>query len=344
MSWNPASTVRVVLVVTAIALVLALVLPFASALLFAAVLAAALQGVCDRMTRWFWGRRHVAAGVITFVVLVGGLLPLAFATVVAVEETVQGVKFVRETLTESGVDGLVGHLPGFLREPANRLFTMLDAQSGSWISAEGTSRAASFLGDVVATTSRVLLQVALMLIMLFFLLAEGSRLVDWADRVGPLPRGEVRGLLAEFRVVTRSVLVSSLVTSLVQSVAATVGFLIAGVPHPMFFAIVTFVFSFVPAIGAGGVCLALAGLLVLLGSPGYAIFLALWGMVVVGVADNVVRPWVIKGGAQLHGAVIFFALIGGIAAFGPVGLVAGPLIVVFFSAVTKPRNQVPSAT
>ena len=60
-----------------------------------------------------------------------------------------------------------------------------------------------------------------------------------------------------------------------------------------------------------------------------------WGFLVVGLIDNVVRPLLIKGGVEMHGAVVFFALLGGLAAFGAVGLVAGPLVVAFFVAISR---------
>jgi predicted PurR-regulated permease PerM len=73
-----------------------------------------------------------------------------------------------------------------------------------------------------------------------------------------------------------------------------------------------------------------------LGGHSYsAIFLAAWGILAVGLIDNVVKPYLIRGGIELHGAVVFFALLGGLAYFGPVGLIAGPLVVSFFLAVIR---------
>jgi len=66
-----------------------------------------------------------------------------------------------------------------------------------------------------------------------------------------------------------------------------------------------------------------------------AVFLVVWGVLAVGLIDNVVKPYLIRGGIELHGAVIFFALLGGLAYFGPVGLIAGPLVVSFFLAVIR---------
>jgi predicted PurR-regulated permease PerM len=66
-----------------------------------------------------------------------------------------------------------------------------------------------------------------------------------------------------------------------------------------------------------------------------AAFLAVWGLVVVGLIDNVAKPFLIKGDVEMGGAVVFFALIGGIAAFGMIGLVVGPLAVAIFLALLR---------
>jgi predicted PurR-regulated permease PerM len=60
-----------------------------------------------------------------------------------------------------------------------------------------------------------------------------------------------------------------------------------------------------------------------------------WAIVVVGLVDNIVKPWLLKGQIEIHGAVVFFALLGGIAVFGAIGLVAGPLVVAFFLATVR---------
>ena len=65
------------------------------------------------------------------------------------------------------------------------------------------------------------------------------------------------------------------------------------------------------------------------------IFLLVWGIAVVSLVDNVARPYLLKGGMELHGGVVFFALLGGLAVFGGIGLVLGPLIVTFLLAVLK---------
>jgi len=86
------------------------------------------------------------------------------------------------------------------------------------------------------------------------------------------------------------------------------------------------------------VTLPVAGLMLLLGHKWSALFLALWGGVVVGLIDNLLRPMLIRGKVQLHGALVFFSLVGAISAFGGVGLFLGPLALVFFLAVVRTRR------
>jgi predicted PurR-regulated permease PerM len=145
----------------------------------------------------------------------------------------------------------------------------------------------------------------------------------------------VREILVEFRKVSGAVMFSSLATAAVQALAALAGYLIARVPHPFFFAFVTFLVAFVPAVGAAGVVLLAAGLLAVTGHNVAAIFLVIWALAVVGLVDNIIKPVLVKRGLELHGAIVFFALLGGLAVFGTIGLLLGPLIVAFFLALVR---------
>ena len=134
------------------------------------------------------------------------------------------------------------------------------------------------------------------LIAFFFLLVQGHELVSWLDDRLPLRPGQTRELLAEFKKVSFSVLVSTVITSGVQAVAALAGYLISQVPHPVFFAALTFFVAFVPAIGAASVCLFAAAILFVTGHPYMSLFLAVWGVVIVGLVDNVIKPLLLGPG------------------------------------------------
>jgi predicted PurR-regulated permease PerM len=187
----------------------------------------------------------------------------------------------------------------------------------------------------LSATGSFVFAAAMMLIALFFFLVQGDELVSWLDDTSPLRPGQTRELLAEFKKVSFSVIASSIITSGVQASAALIGFFITRVPHPIFFATVTFFVAFIPALGAASVCLFAAGILYLTGHPYWSLVLAVWGVVVVGLVDNVIKPFLIKAGMEMRSAVVFFSLIGGLAAFGAIGLIVGPLVVALFLALLR---------
>ena len=200
---------------------------------------------------------------------------------------------------------------------------------------QGASKVAAALGGALAATWSVVFDTIMMLIALFFFLVQGQELVAWLDRVLPLRPGQTQELLQEFKRTSYAVVVSTMVTAAVQALAALIGYLIARVPHPIFFAGLTFFGALIPAIGAAGFALLAAGILLLTGHPYMALFLAIWAVTVVALVDNVVKPILLRGGMNMPGAVVFFALIGGLGAFGPIGLVLGPLTIAFFVALLR---------
>lgn len=311
--------------------------PLAEALFMAAVLAVVLDPLQARLTRWLRGRPQVSAAILVVAVLLLVVGPILALSAVAVRETTEGVKFLLETVRSEGMTGLLQRLPAPLDEYAARALAYLGdlgAAVETQAKAQG-GKAASAVGAAVIATGSLLFQLAMMLVALFFLLTGGRELLAWIDRSSPLKRGQTHELLGECRKVSYSVLVSTVITAGVQTLAALAGYLIASVPQTFFFTGVTFFFALIPAIGAAAVCLVAALVLVVTGHPYMAIFLAVWGVAVVGLVDNVAKPFLIKGDVEMHGAVVFFALIGGIAAFGMVGLLVGPLAVAMLLAILR---------
>ena len=326
-----------VLTIIALALLALIVEPFAGAFFVAAVMAGAIGPWYERLAAGLRGRRQVAAGLTTIAILLVVVLPLASISVTLAKEVADGVAYVRTTLRSEGVQGLVDDLPRPLRALALKVGGRLphDQEGLQQMTEQQSGRAAAAVGGMLSATWGIVVQLVMMLIAFFFFLVDGPQLVDWLEDVMPLGRGQTRRLLSDFRRVSVAVIVSSVATAAIQALVALVGYLIAGVPNVIFFTVVTMIVALVPAVGAGSVVLAAAAILYLGGHPYAALFLALWGILAVGLIDNVVKPYLIRGGIELHGAVVFFALLGGLSYFGPVGLIAGPLVVSFFLAVVR---------
>jgi predicted PurR-regulated permease PerM len=336
----PARTAHAVLVVLAalaVVLLADVLLPFATSLFIAAVLAGALAPAVTRLAGLMGERRAPAAGLLTAAVVVAVVGPLSALGAVLVPQIQNGLGWLREAVRNQTFQHLAEGAPASLRPLAERLQAELPSsleRLQEIASAEG-ARAAAFLGNFLSATGSFLLQSVLMLIALYFLLVDGKVLVEWLSDAIPLKRGQFAELLRDFRTVTVTVLVSTIATGGVQSLVAFVGYLIAQVPNPVFFALATFFLSLVPFAGATVVVLTIAVVKLVTGHTGAGLFLVAWGLGAVAMIDNVVKPLFIRGGVPIHGAVIFFALLGGIAAFGPIGFLVGPLAVTFLVAVVR---------
>jgi predicted PurR-regulated permease PerM len=327
-------------------LLAAVIYPIASALFMAAVFAGVLWPLHKRLTRIVRGARSVAAGILVLAVVLVIVGPVVALSTVAVREATNGLKYISQTVRSEGVTGLVAKLPPSMQKLATKALERLPSEPGDdlestverQVNVQGT-RAAAAVTTLVAATGSLVFQITMMLIALYFLLVEGGDLVEWLDSVSPMRRGQSRELLTEFKKVSYAVIVSTVITSAVQAAAALVGYLIAGVPSPIFFTGLTFFVAFIPAVGAASVCLVAATLLFVTGHSYMALFLAIWGVTVVGLVDNIVKPFLVKAGMEMSGAVVFFSFIGGLAAFGTVGLLLGPLVVALFLALLRIYNR-----
>jgi predicted PurR-regulated permease PerM len=341
MNGAPKRRAQAVVVGAATLLFAAVVFPLWRPLLIAAVLAGVLSPLYEAAVRRLGDRRSLVAGFFTGGTVILILIPLAVLAMIAVGEATDAIRLVRKTIASEGVEGLITRAPdsieGWLHQLEKQLPSQIDRAETQF--AAGGRWALGAVSGALAVLARFGFSLAMMLIAYFFLLRDGPALVDWLSHATPLPPERVRQLMREFRAVARSVLGANFITGAAQAAIATGGFFIARAPSPIFFGLLTLFASLIPSVGTAIVTLPVAGLLLLLGHKWAALFLALWALVVVGLVDNLLRPLLIRGGVHLHGALIFFSLIGALAAFGGVGLFLGPLALVFFLATVRTTRQ-----
>lgn len=333
---GPARRFLIVLLLVSVVLVALIVRPFAGALFLAAVLAVTFHPLYSRLVVKLRGRRTLAAVIITLGLLLALVLPIGALGWIAAREAADSFDYMHQILAEEGVDGLIRQIPPPVQGWVDAIWKQTpsrDRNVGFVYDLE--RRAAGSIPRLVTNVGQVAGQTALMIVALFFLLTDGRKLIEWLDVVSPLQRRQMRELFSEFRRVSATVLLGSVVTAAAQAIAAYAGYLIARAENAAFLALVTFFLGLVPIIGAGGFSFGVSVFLYLTGHQAAGLFLAAWSALVVGMVDNVIKPLVIKGGMELPGAVVFFALIGGFMAFGLVGLVLGPLSVSLLLAVLR---------
>jgi predicted PurR-regulated permease PerM len=181
-------------------------------------------------------------------------------------------------------------------------------------------------GHVVLGALGTLASFLLMLFVLFFVLRDGPGLAVKFVRLLPIEERRRTRLWQHLADVTRAVFMGIGLTALVQGALVGVGFWIAGLPSPLVFGVVAVLVALIPMVGSALVWAPGALFLAARGEYGYAIFLAVWGAVVVGMVDNFLRPMLISGRADVPTLAVFLGVMGGLAAFGFIGLFVGPIV------------------
>ncbi len=332
-------TARVMLLalfVLSLILVWLVIRPFAAALFMALVMAVTFYPWRKRLTARLRGHRTLASFLITLGVLIAIVLPVVTLGVVAVREAADSLDYMHQVLAEEGVEGLIHLIPEPLQGWVASAWDRLPQRDQNVEFIFGLERrGAGMIPRALTWVGQIVAQTALMMVAFFFMLLEGGKLAGWAIETMPLPRRHLSELFTEFRRVSATVLLGSIVTAGVQAAAAFVGYVIAHAPNASFLALVTFFLGLVPIFGAGAFSFVIAVWLYLTGHLKSAIVLGAWSLLVVGTVDNIIKPILIRRGMQLHGAIVFFALLGGLATFGPVGLVLGPISVSLLLAVVR---------
>lgn len=190
--------------------------------------------------------------------------------------------------------------------------------------------------DTAAIVGKLAFGIMIMVAALFFLFAEGGKILDAAIRLSPLEEKYVRELVAEFDRVCRAVVAATLLSAVAQGLLAGVGFYFFGVQHAIaLLVLLTCVLAIVPFTGAAAVWIPTSIYLYYDGHTGAAIGLAIYGAAIVSTADNIIKPMVLHGQSNLHPLLALLSVIGGIQALGPIGILVGPMVVVFLQTLLK---------
>lgn len=317
--------------------------PFRGPLFLAIVLASVLEGPYRGLTRLLRGRRILAAAATTLALLVLLIGPLAAVLAIATSQVLKGLAFVHDQLGIVNVQQLRAEesLPPRAQKLIEHTLATLHlslAQVEGYLR-EASSGAEHALQRILESSSRATFHTAIMLIAFYFFLSEGDRLSAWLRRVSPLQARQTNDLLDEFRSVSRASILGTAIAAGFQGVIATLGYLITGVPNPIFFGLVTLIASFIPVVGTLLVWLPACAFLWILGHHGGAILLCVWCLVFVVGAEHIGKPFamrvVLRGKDEMHTGLVFLALLGGLEMFGLIGLVLGPLVFAFLLAMLR---------
>jgi len=305
--------------------------PFAPSMIWAAFLAFLLYPLNLRLRRRLRGRA-VAAGVLTILAPIIILLPLSALSI----DFVAQISTLLQRLQKSAAQLDIKSLSDLQQFPLiARINVWLEAHSGisaeqiqSWL-VSGTREvlrvAASVGSGFFWGALGSLFGFAIMLFLLFFFLRDGDAMLARGRRLIPLDELRKERLFRQLSGVTRAIVVGTSVTALLEGVLVGIGFTIAGLPSPVVFGVLAALLSMLPMGGAAFVWGPAVIWLFADGRWGFGIFMLAWGLLVSGL-DSILRPLLISGRARISALAVFIGVLGGIPAFGAIGLIAGPVV------------------
>ncbi len=322
--------------------------PFLAAILSAAILCFSTWPVYEWLERKLGGRSWLAALVMTLLMTLVLVLPLIAITLSYADEIPQLVERAREMLAEGVPDppSWISSIP--------LVGEQLDT---AWRDLAGNrEKLAEMLKRLLQPARQVLVysgfligegaaQFTLIAFVSYFFYRDGAALVRALRNALNRLAGDLTGRLLEIVGGTINGVVYGIVgTGIAQGIAALIGFLIAGVPGAPMLAFVTCFLSIIPA-GPVLIWLGAAAWLVATDQAGWAIFMAIWGFFVISGIDNIVKPLLISRGSSLPFALVLLGVLGGVLAFGFVGIFLGPtLLAVGFNLIRSWTNaRAPSA-
>jgi len=293
-----------------------------------------------RLTTRLSGNRALAGGIVTVAVAVIIALPTLWLVTSLSRQAASAYEAVSVALTDAPVqealrgEGWVGRHAQGLGELVGIEYTPeAFRQSSSAVAGAIAGFLSQQLNGVVANVLSALYHFALMLVVVFFGLVDGPAIKRRVFDLSPLPDEEEERIVKTFRNVGGAILIGNGVGSLLQGALGGVAMLVVGLPSPLFWGAVMSVFAFLPLLGIHAVSIPATVFLLLHGRVPAAVGFFLFCLVESVVIENVLKPRLMGSRMQMHSMLIFFAVLGGIASFGLVGLLYGPLIAAFFLTV-----------
>jgi predicted PurR-regulated permease PerM len=311
-----------------------LFLPFFDALLLGAIFAVALEPLHRRIERALDERGGWPALLTTVILLLAVLGPLlSFGALVFQEAKDFYTSFDRGGAPLLG-DALEGTVAGALPQGLRSFLPASTLDLRAYLAAV-LNLLVENLGSIFSSTVKVGFTVVVSLFVFYYLLKDGRKLIRFLMTISPLSDRYDREILDTLLRAVRSVVWGTLVVAFVQGMLATVGFFVFGVPNAAIWGVVVVISALIPAVGTALVTFPASAYLFLTGSTGAALGLFLWSALLVGMIDNFLRPKLIERGTHLHPLLIFLSALGGIGLFGPIGFLAGPLVLSLFFALLR---------
>jgi predicted PurR-regulated permease PerM len=323
------------LIVITLAFAWVVLRPFYGAVLWAIVVAVLFAPVYRRLLPSMHGRPSLAAAVTVLIIIAIVLLPLAMVATSLVQEASSLVAKIQSGEYNFGdylqriLDALPAWATGLIERFNLTDFSALRERLASGLMKGGQALAPQAL-NIGINTFDFLISLGLMLYLLFFLLRDGRAMAERIKEAIPLRSDQKTALFTRFADVVRATVKGGILVAIVQGALGGIAFWFLGIHAALLWAVLMAFLSLIPAVGAALVWLPVAIYFLATGAVWQGIGLILYGVLVIGLVDNVLRPFLVGKDTKLPDYVVLISTLGGIEVFGLNGFVIGPLIAAMF--------------
>jgi predicted PurR-regulated permease PerM len=310
-------------------------LPFYGAVLWAIVVAVIFTPVYRRLLASMNGRQSLAAAVTVLLIIAIVILPLAMvATSLAQEASslfakIQSGEYNFGSYLQRILDALPAWATGLIQRFNLTDFSGLRDQLKDGLMKGGQVLAPQAL-SLGMNTFDFVIRFGIMLYLLFFLLRDGRALAERIREAIPLQGEQKAALFTRFADVLRATVKGGILVAMAQGALGGIAFWFLGIHAALLWGVLMAFLSLIPAIGATLVWLPVAIYFLATGAMWQGIGLILYGVLVIGLVDNVLRPFLVGKDTKLPDYVVLISTLGGIEVFGLNGFVIGPLIAAMF--------------
>jgi len=332
--WNLARLVLLVAALIVLYFVIQIFRPFLAAIAVAVVLSTLSYPLFEELARRLGGRRGWAALIACLCLMFVIVVPFVILLIMLGQQVSQIYQQFEDMLAKGQFSkfSTLADIP-FLRRPMGWLNGIVDLKRFDLAGNLGAllKQASVFLlthsTAIVTGLFSLIFDFFIMVVTMFFLFRDGHCLKEELESLSPVSKRYTDLLTTTFRDVARATVIGNLLTAMAQGATSGIIFWSLGVSNALFWGTTSAFCSLVPVVGATIVWIPWALYLLLTGSIVKGILMIALQALVVGSLDNILRPVLMEGGIRMHTMIIFFSIMGGIAYFGVLGMVFGPIIV-----------------
>lgn len=315
--------------------------PFLTVLILAAIFATTFYPLYIRILKLFKNRAGAASFVTCLLVLILIIIPLVLFVLLLARQAADIYNFVEHKASSGEFDAYLRWQRGnfmfdFYQANFSHLGNIIDLNSLDLKKnlTDLARNVSTFLveqsGMILRGLGGVIFSFFILMFGMYYLLKNHKEVTKKLMTVSPLPLEYELELFKKFKEMSRATVYGIFLVSVIKGILGGLGFLIAGIPNPLFWGTAIGIFSLVPFVGATIIWLPAAILLIVNGQPAPGIFLLLWGTFLVSTIDNIFQAFFIGNQANLNPFLVFLAVFGGIGLFGLLGIIFGPLILTIF--------------